>query len=184
MVFLTLHNFELGWRCRKRRCSPWQRFTEEALVTCVWELQLLPQNSWVNHVMLDNYSIYPAFVLFELQGQNKKRWLLVTVNFRFPSRPRHSAVLELSLSAGRQSRELSPAPERREKNSLEVRNGRRKGSAFGVCAFGQASWNQDSPDAPKFAISDAKTQVVKIFHVCQLTELSWSNKDAYKVMVF
>ena len=73
MGFLTLHSSEGGWWCRKRKCSPWQRFTEEALFTRAWEqghcwlLQLLPQNGWVHHIILDNDSVYPALVLFELQ---------------------------------------------------------------------------------------------------------------------
>lgn len=94
MVFLTLQIFERGWWCRKRRYSPSQRFRGSfghlcLLATCVWEqghcwvLQLLPQNSWVYHIILDNYSIYPAFVLFELQGQDKQQshplWLQVSL---------------------------------------------------------------------------------------------------------
>lgn len=73
--------------------------------------------------------------------------------------------------------------QRDERNSQGVRNGRRKGSAFGVRAFGWACWNQDTPDAHKLVIPD-ETQVVKIFHVCQLSKLIWSDKDAYMVTVF
>lgn len=56
-----------------------------------------------------------------------------------------------------------------------------------VCLVGDCGLldllNQGVQGAHKFAVPDAETQVVEMFHICQFTELSWSNKDADVLLV-
>lgn len=114
-------------------------------------------------------------LLFYLNCKDKTRSSPTPCDFMFPFSPRHGGVLEQSPLAARQSCELSPAPKRemRETHWCKVRDTRRKHTAFGVCVFGWARLNQDVLDARKFPIPGAETQLVKIFRICQLGELSW-----------
>lgn len=53
-------------------------------------------------------------LLLYLSYKHKTRSSPTLCDFRLPSCPRHGDVLELPLSVGRQSCELSPAPERQD----------------------------------------------------------------------
>lgn len=81
---------------------------------------------------------------------------------------------------------------RAESSSQEQRQEKRIGAGSEIqeetrCVWGLwlgwDCWNQGVLDAHKLAIPDAEAQVVKMFHICQFTELSWSNKDADLLVV-
>lgn len=115
MVLLTLQIFEKGWRCRNRRCSPWQRFRGSFGQLCLRARTLLICSSFflkiVEFTTLSLIITQFILLLFYLSYKGKTRSSPTPCDFRFPSCPRHGDVLEPSLLAGRQSCELSPAPE-------------------------------------------------------------------------
>lgn len=103
---------------------------------------------------------------------------------RTRSRPTHCLWLDVSpcpRQRGCCSAEtgLSPALKSRgRRKALEEAQGWQEGAAvwLGLLKPGRLGFC-------KFAIPDAETQLVKMFHICHFTELSWSNKDAYGLLV-
>lgn len=64
-----------------------------------------------------------------------------------------------------------------EKHWSRLRGGRRRPSVLGGSVW-LGLLKPGCSGCPRFAIPDAETHVVKMFHICQFTELRWSNKDA------
>lgn len=134
-------------------------------------------SSWVHFIILGAQLVCAVF-LDLLQGQNKKQSPSLSVTWCFP-------LPEAQGGAGQHSpswAQLQRA-ETRGMHWSRLRNGRRRDPVCLGVVVGWARWNQGVQDAQKFAIPDAETQVVKMFHICQFTELSWSNKDADMLMV-